>query len=88
VVLPFLALVAAVVIGALQPDPDLRRMGWAVGLIAFGALQIALARVLWLAQSDNRFDFMSKIAQEAVDYVHITDIDREWQSFNDGSKGH
>jgi hypothetical protein len=82
----FLVLVTAFGIGAFQPDPGLRRIGWAIGFIAFAALQIALARVLWIAHTDNRVDFMARAAREAIDYTRTPDIDREWRELDDNAE--
>lgn len=72
------------VIGAISPWAPVRHLGWAAALIGLAALFIGLTRILWLALTENRMQFMSCVARRMIDEATTTDdLDSEWKALNE-----
>lgn len=68
---------------AVYPLEDLRRFGWAAALVGIAALLLGLTKMLSLGLTENRIQFMTRIARDAIEYAESRDLDAEWKRIND-----
>lgn len=87
-VLSLAVIIMGASVGATLRDADAQGLGWAVALIGIAALLISLSRMLWLAVAENRVQYMSRVAREAIEEAGRNDLDAELRNLTkDGRPG-
>jgi hypothetical protein len=66
IVISLIVVILAGLLAALHPDDPMRRIGWALTLIALAFLVISLARIIWTVLHDMRAQLIVHLTECAI----------------------